>query len=332
MRPVVETALALIILIAGFVLAESVAGRALGDAVAAALAWAALPLLALFEPEVIRNGAELRGTGWAVRVGVVCDGHGLAISLAAGLAALRGGWRRLFAGLAAIQLFNLFRIIVLAVVLARSPGAFDMVHIGLFPLLTVALLAFCMLPAGQAVRLLLVALPMVALWLPLADSLSLPLAWMANSILSALPAPEIGEIARRATGWSIGSYLLASTENGQVALHVAPLRPADFALATPVVLAAVVLARRPLWLAPAFLSMLLALVAAAFTAVWTLANGHAPVVLLIPDGAGAFVPSAFAPPAGLQLPVRLAQNVLVHFNLLVLPMLVAALAPRPGRA
>ena len=317
---------------AGFALAESVAGRALGDAVAAALAWAALPLLSLFEPEVIRNGTELRGTGWAVRVGVVCDGHGLAISLAAGLAALRGGWRRLLAGLAAIQLFNLLRIIVLAVVLARAPGAFHIVHVGLFPLLTVALLAFCMLPAGRATRLLLVALPLVALWLPLADTLSLPLAWAANPILSALPAPEIGQIAQRAVGWSIGTYLLASAENGQVALHVAPLRPADFALGAPVILAAVVLARRPLWLAPAFASMLLALVAAAFTAVWTLADGHAPAVLLIRDGGGAFVPSDFAPPAGLQLPVRLIQNVLVHFNLLVLPMLVAALAPRPGRA
>lgn len=317
---------------AGFALTETGPGQALGDTVAGALARAALPPLSLIEPGVIRTGTELRGTGWAVRVGVVCDGHGLAISLAAGLAVLardwRSGWRRLLAGLAAIQVFNLLRIIVLALVLARAPAAFDAIHAGLFPLLTVALLGFCVLPGARAARLLAAALPLVVLWLALADTLALPLARAANLILSALPAPEIGRIAPRGIGWSIGSNLLAPTPGGQVALYVAPLRPADFALGLPVVLAAVLLARRPGWLVLAVAFMVLALVAAGFTAVWTLADSHAPALLLVPDGTGAFVPVDFAPPAGWQALVRLAQNVLVHFNLLVLPLLVTARPPR----
>ena len=323
-------ALALVVLLAGFALADSMAGRALSDLVAAALARLALPLLSLFDPGMMRAGTELRSpAGWAVRVSAVCDGHGLAISLAAGLVALRGGWRRLVVGLAAIQVFNLLRIIMLALVLAHWPGAFDAVHAGVFPLLTVALLALCLLPLAQAGRLLLLSLPLMVLWLALGDTLNAPLAGIANPILSALPVPEIGRLAERALGWSIGSNLLASVEGGQVRLHVAPLRPADFALGLPVILAAVWMARRPWWLVVASAFILLALVAAAFTTVLALADSHAPAVLLVPDGAGAFLPVDFAPPALLEPLVRLAQNALVHFNLLVLPLLIAA-RPRPA--
>lgn len=320
---------ALALLVIGFALADSGAGRAFGDVVATTLASLATPLLQLIDPTILRTGTELRGaTGWAVRVSEVCDGHGLVISLAATLAALApgagNGVRRLVLGLVAIQIFNIVRIVMLALVLSGAPGAFDIVHAVVFPLLTVALVATCVLPQHRAVPLLALSLPLVLLWLPLADLAAQALVPPANLILSLIAGPEVGQIAQRAAGWTIGTHLLAAEDAGQVRLFLAPLRPADFALALPPVLAAIALTRRPLWLIPALLSMLAALTLAAFTTVWALAAAQSPATLLVPDGTGAFVAQDFTPPESLRALVRLVQNVLVHLNLLVLPFLIAA--------
>jgi exosortase/archaeosortase family protein len=318
---------AVAVLAAGFALADSGPGQALGDAVAAALAALAAPILQLFDPGILRSGTELRSiTGWAVRVSEVCDGHGLAISLAAALAALlpRDGLRRFILGLVANQLFNLTRIVVLALVLSAAPGAFDIVHAGIFPLLTVALLALCALPRPRALPLLALSVPLVLLWLPLADLAAQALVPPTNLALSIFAGPEVGQIAERPAGWTIGSNLLASESAGQVSRYLAPLRPADFALALPLLLAAVALARRPLWLVPVLLSMTAALTLAAVTSVWSLAAAHAPATLLVPDGSGALLAQDFTPPETGRALVRLAQNVLVHLNLLVLPFLIAA--------
>lgn len=318
---------AVAVLAAGFALADSGPGQALGDAVAAALAALATPVLQLFDPGILRSGTELRSLdGWAVRVSEVCDGHGLAISLAAALVALlpRDGMRRFLLGLVTIQLFNLARIVVLAMVLSAAPGAFDIVHAGIFPQLTVALLALCALPLPRSLPFLALSLPLVLLWLPLADFVAQALVPPANLILSVVAGPEVGQIAQRAAGLTIGSNLLASESAGQVSRYLAPLRPADFALALPLVLAAVVMTRRPIWLVPALMSMLIALVLAAVTSVWSLAAAHAPATLLIPDGSGALLAQDFTPPDTARALVRLAQNVLVHLNLLVLPFLIAA--------
>ncbi|HOZ31923.1 MAG TPA: hypothetical protein PLM52_03515 [Tabrizicola sp.] len=328
MRPPLAGVLrALAVLVAGFALADSGPGQALGDAVAGALAALATPILQLFDPGILRSGTELRSTaGWAVRVSEVCDGHGLAISLAAGLAALApaDGWRRLAIGLVAIQLFNLLRIVVLALVLSGAPGAFDLVHAGIFPLLTVALLAVCTLPRPVALRFCALALPLVLVWLPLADTLAAALVPAANLILSVIAGPEVGQIAERAAGWTIGSNLMANETGGQVSRYLAPLRPADFALGLPLVLAAVALTRRPMWLVPALVLMLVALCLAAVTAVWSLAAAHAPATVLLPDGSGAVLAKDFAAPDLPRVLVRLAQNTLVHLNLLVLPFVIAA--------
>lgn len=324
---------ALAVLLAGFALADSGPGRALGDGVASTLAKLATPLLRLFDPAILRIGTELRGAdGWAVRVSEVCDGHGLAIALAASLVGLsggqNGGLRRFALGLVAIQVFNLARIVVLALVLSRAPGAFDIVHTGVFPLLTVALLALCTLPLPTALPLLAVSLPLVLLWLPLADLASQLLVPPANMILSLVAGPEVGQVAQRAAGWTIGTNLLASNEAGDVRLFVAPLRPADFALGVPLVLAAIALTRRPVWLVPALFSMLTALTIAAVTTVWALAAGQADAKLLVPDGLGAFTPQDFAPPESLRALLRVVQNSLVHLNLLVLPFLIVGGARR----
>lgn len=321
--------LALVVLLIGFALAETGPGRALGEAVSHGLASLAAPLLRLADPGLTQVGTILRGTdGWAVRVSEVCDGHGLAISLAAGLVAtgtgLREGGRRLVVGLLAIQGFNLLRIVVLALVLGRDPGSFDLVHAGVFPYLSVILLALCLLPPRRSAGLVLAALPLVVLWLAYADTLAAILVAPANLVLSAVSGPEVGQIALRPAGWTIGTGLLAGEGSAGVSRFLAPLRPADFALALPVLLAAVLVARRPSWLVWAILSILAALVIAAITTVWTLAEARAPAVVLLPDGTGGFLTQAFTPPeTGLAL-LRLAQSALVHLNLLVLPAFVLA--------
>jgi exosortase/archaeosortase family protein len=327
---------ALAVLALGFALADSAAGRAFGDAVATTLAVLATPFLQMLDPGILRTGTELRGmAGWAVRVSEVCDGHGLAISLAAGLAALSTGRRqvirRLIVGLLAIQVFNLARIVVLAAVLSAASGAFDIVHLRVFPYLTVALLAVLVLPMARALPLLALSLVLVLLWLPLADVAASALVPAANLILSVLAGPEVGQIAERAAGWTIGSTLLAGEVDGQARLFLAPLRPADFALSVPVVLAAVALTRRPLWLVPAVMSMLLALTLAAVTSVWTLAAAQSPATLLVPDGAGAYVTQDFIPSDTLRAVLQLAQSTLVHLNLLVLPFLIAAHGRKTGK-
>ena len=326
---------AVVVLAFGFALADSLPGRALGDGVAVVLAQFATPVLQLFDPGILRSGTELRGAGgWAVRVSEVCDGHGLAISLAAGLAGLAAGagdgLRRLWLGLLAIQVFNLVRIVVLALVLSEAPAAFDTVHVVVFPLLTVALLAVAVLPLSRALPLLALALPLVLVWLAIADTVAQVLVPPANLILSALAGPEVGQIAHRAAGWTIGTNLMAGEAGGQVSLFLAPLRPADFALALPVVLAATALTRRSVWLIPFVVSMLAALSLAAVTAVWGLAAAQAPATLVVPDGSGAFVTQDFTPPETLRALLRLAQNTLVHLNLLVLPFLIAARGRKAG--
>ena len=332
---VLALGLALTVLAAGFALADTAAGRALGDAVASVLAAVAAPILRLLEPGLQQIGTELRSpAGWAVRVSEVCDGHGLVISLVAALVALPSAGRkrvqRLALGLVAIQLFNLLRIVTLALTLDRAPGAFDLVHAGVFPYLTVALLALCLLPLRRALQLVAWSLPLVLLWLSFADSLAAVFVPPANLFLSVLAGPELGEIALRPAGWTVGTQLLATQEGEAVRRFLAPLRPADFAIAAPILLAAILLARRPLWLAGAALAILAALIVAAVTTVWTLAEARAPATLLMPDGMGGYLTRPFTPSAtGLDL-LRLTQTVLVHLNLLVLPLLILARGPRRG--
>ena len=65
-------------------------------------------------------------------------------------------------------------------------------------------------------------------------------------------------------------------------------------------------------------------------AVWGVADTHAPATLLLPDGSGAYIATEFTPRSTLQALLRLVQNTLVHFNLLVLPLLIAARARTSG--
>lgn len=321
---------ALIVLALGFALIDSAAGRTVGDLVAQALAIPSRPILHLLGLDVLRNGVELRSPeGWAIRVSEVCDGLGLVVALAALLAAQAPGWRqglrRLAIGVAAIQGFNLLRIVVLALVLHHAPGAFDGLHLVLFPYLTIALIGVLVLRPARVVQMAALALPLILLWLWQADPLSALLVPPANLILSVLAPAEVTSIAATGTGWSVGSLFLASED--PVALFRAPIRPADFALAMPVLAAAALRSGHMAGLVAAPALMVAALALGAETAVWGLASGS--MVVLSPDGTGAFLPMPYARPETAVALVGLMQNVLVHFTLLVLPLLMLH-RPRHG--
>lgn len=322
----------------GFALEMGPAGQALGQAVALAVAAAAHPILNLAGLELLRDGVELRATNadWAVRVSEVCDGMGLVVALAALVLALApggGGGRfwiaRLALGLAAIQLFNLVRVVVLAWALDRWPAGFPLLHDQVFPLATLAVLGAAVLAPVRLGALALLTAGLGLLWTPLAPAAAAGLAAVANTLLAALAPAEVGTIAERGGVWTVGSLLLAGTE--PLRLHLAPLNPAHFALALPAVAAAALLARR-LWpLVLALPLMALALTIAAPVAVWALALAEAPATLLREVRPGAYAPEPFAVPETLRGALRVVQNALVHFNLLVLPILALALPhPRPG--
>ncbi len=322
--------MALVALAVGFALEATGAGAAFGEWIALTMAWLSAPLLEALGTAVQRSGVELRSVegGWAVRVSEVCDGTGLVVALGAALVALApvlGGGRqiagRLVAGFGLIQVFNLGRVLGLVLALDHAPAAFAPLHDIIFPALTVAALGLVLLPVRKAAMLAALSALAVALLGPAVNAASTLAAASANLFLP-LGLPEVGTLALRADGWSIGTFFLAQAE--PVALHVAPLVPSHFLTALPVLLAAAVLARSVLWLPAAVGLMLLALIIAAPVAVWTLAQARMPVTLLLPDGEGAYLAVAYAVPENLLAGLRLAQNAIVHFLLLVLPFLVVA--------
>lgn len=334
-RSVTTVALALIALAVGFVLEDSAPGGMLGDAIALGTAILARPTLGMMGTDLVRNGVELRTLAgdWAVRVSDVCDGMGLMVALAAGLIALGGtqrGWRwgleRAALGVLLILLFNFLRVIGLALALAHAPAGFSLLHDHVFPLLTVALLGVVLLPLRLFLPFALLTLPLAVIW-PFANGVTAPLLVPPANLFLGLSPVEVGDIALRADGWSVGTWLAASLD--PVRLYTVPLDPRHFTLAVPVVLAAVVISRSGWWLLPAVALMLLALTIAAVDAVWALAAAHAPVPLLLRDNTGIYVPTDFTPNSDARAVLSIVQNTLVHFNALVLPFLILANHRRP---
>jgi exosortase/archaeosortase family protein len=337
---------ALALLTAGFALVDLPPLRAVFDAVALALAAAAGLLFQLGGLSVTRAGATLRESmaGWGMEVTSVCDGNGLAVAAVALVAALAGGrglaraGALVLAGLAAIQIFNLLRILVLGLVLHLAPGRFEAVHLDLFPILTAALflLAAGGLAGAHPARIGL-ALGLVLLFgliwsFGLAALAARPLAGLANLILSIAPV-GIGPLSPRPEGWLVESMVLAQAE--PAILHRAAIAPADFAIALPLILAALLAApsRAGALAGLAGLAVMgLALALGALTAVWAVLKAGPVLGLLVAQPGGSYALTAYAPPAeALVAVVRLAQNVLVHFNLLVLPgLILARAATRPA--
>jgi exosortase/archaeosortase family protein len=324
-----QAALAMVM---GFALLELPPVTLLFDVLAQALAVISAALLNLFGFAITRTGSELRDvTGWAVDVTTVCDGHGLIIAWGGLITALRPGWhaglRAMAVGILAIILFNLIRIVALAATLAHAPTAFGTVHAYVFPLLTVGLMLH-LSGAAKTWAVALVMTGMAALWFflgPLITSaIFVPLA---NTCLALVGPEGIGTIALRAPGWTVDSTLIARAD--PLAFHMAGFDPNDFTLAVPVLLAAVVLVR-PVW--PGFalgvLLIMVTLLTGASAALWSVASANDVSEMAIRelDGLRA-VPYA---PAGetARAAMSLIQNVLVHLNLLVLPVLILSASRR----
>lgn len=307
------------------------------DGMARLLAVACSGLLNVVGFSIIRTGTELREavSGWAVDVTSVCDGHGLVFAWAAIVTALRPGWRvgllAVGAGILAILLFNLLRIVVLAGVLAHVPRGFETVHVYIFPLLTAVLmlaLARFVLKRPVSGASVLLVLICALVWFFIGASITARLfVPVANGVLSLAGPDGIGTIADRAPGWTVDSSLIARSE--PLAFHMAGLNPNDFTLAMPVLIACALMVR-PFWpgLALALPLIILATVLASVAALWSVAGAAAVTEMAVRDDAGLRAVPYALPGVWQSELVRLAQNVLVHLNLLVLPVLILV-SPRP---
>lgn len=327
--PIGQFLAALLALALGFAIEMGLVGQAVGEVVAQGIAIMARPLLELFGLDLVRHGVELRAplAGWAVRVSEVCDGMGLVVALFAAIAVLAPnqdgstawGIKRALIGLVAIQLFNLLRVVLLALALDRGGAAFGPLHDRIFPLFTVLVIAAVLIPPGRLVGFAVLATILTLLWAPLAETVSALLVPLANGILDWVAQAEVGQIGKAQGAWSVGTMLVAGTD--PLRLYRAPLEPQHFTVALPVIVAAAGLLRRPGLLALALPLMLAALCVAAPVAVMALAADKAPVLVLLPDGEGAYYTSEYIVPETWRNVLRLVQNTLVHFLLLVLPVL-----------
>ncbi|QQA43596.1 hypothetical protein [Pelagovum pacificum] len=343
-RPLTDVPLALLRALAvlglGFLAMSLGPVQAAFEGLATALAALSHLLLSIGNGDLVRTGSELRDTvaGWAVDVTSVCDGHGLLIGWLALLAALTPPPRRALTaavgGILAIQLFNLVRIVVLALVLGQSERAFVGVHLFAFPLLTGILLAALALTTARqpgALVFAVLAVGLSILWVLLAGPAAHVAALLANGLLALGGPAEVGEIAQRSVGWTVGSSVIAETS--PLAFLLAPLDPADFLLPAPLLVASLI-AARPGWrdatLAGAgfLIAALLAIAIAAVTSIAALADAYGLTQIAVPSGAGTVTAEPYAAPGETTIAtLRLTQNMLVHLNLLVLPALVLLSGP-----
>jgi len=311
--------------------------RTFGE-IAVALAAAGGALLDALGHEVVRRGGELRDPvrGVAVAITNVCDGHGILIGWAGVLFALERGWQRWLAGLAAgfaaIQLFNLVRVVVLYLVAALAAAAFEIVHYYVFPLLTALLIIGFAAAMFETVRrraalAIAVTLAVAVPWYFVADAVGAALVPLSNALLSMFGPVEVTAIAERTTGWVVETRLVDSVE--PLRLRLAPLTPSDFVLAAPVLAGAAVAARGGwLMVAAACAAMVVTMALAAVTYAWGVAISAGTAQVALPAGAGLVRLEPYGLPSETATAlVALAQNVLVHLNLLVLPALILGLRP-----
>lgn len=332
------TVLALTFLVLGFALERISVGQTLSDAVAIGLAWVSSLLLVPFGFDLARDGVELRSAseGWAVRVSDVCDGIGLIVALVAVAIALWGSGpgktyttlaRQILVGIAAILLFNLVRVIVLVLVLGWATDSFETVHLVIFPFLTFVLISALFVGREKVLLLWGMVVGLAALWQVLSGAFVPVLMALSNLVLNVIAPAVIGDLVTGARGLSVVETLLIANLDS-VQLFSAPFAPLDFMVALPMVVAASILSRS-LWpLVMALVFMMLALICGVFTAVWALADAQAPVKYLVSDGAGAFTVADYVFPAAMQTTVAVLQNTFVHFNFLVLPILLMVMRVR----
>jgi exosortase H (IPTLxxWG-CTERM-specific) len=129
----------------------------------AGLAWLSATLAAAFDPHVLATGKVLRSTtnGFAISIEAGCNGIEAAIILIAAMLAFRAPWKHrlmgMAAGLVAIQVLNVVRVISLFYLGQWSAAAFEWAHLYLWQALimldalVVWLLWLRALPSGATV-------------------------------------------------------------------------------------------------------------------------------------------------------------------------------------
>jgi exosortase H (IPTLxxWG-CTERM-specific) len=104
----------------------------------AGLAWVSATLAAAFDPHVLAAGKVLRSTtnGFAISIEAGCNGIEAAIVLIAAILAYRAPWKHrllgIAAGLAAVQVLNVVRVISLFYLGQWSATAFEWAHLYLW--------------------------------------------------------------------------------------------------------------------------------------------------------------------------------------------------------
>jgi len=104
----------------------------------AGLAWLSATLAAAFDPHVLAIGKVLRSTtnGFAISIEAGCNGIEAAIVLIAAMLAFRAPWKHrligIAAGLAAVQVLNVVRVISLFYLGQWSAAAFEWAHLYLW--------------------------------------------------------------------------------------------------------------------------------------------------------------------------------------------------------
>ncbi len=335
--------LSLLVLFAGFILLEAPPVAVLSGLVTEILAAVAVVPLKVMGFDIIRSGVELRDTlsGHAVAVTSACDGSGLIVGYL-GLVALLGrrgdGLARRFSAflvaVAVILAFNVVRIVLLFLAIGV---AWLMLagHLFAAPLLSSVLVAALAFQAfGMTPR-------EISLWL--AWALGAAIAWyFVGDAASCLASVPLANAMLFLLPFGVSETISCSSAEAQVitsgvqslrpiAFVTAPLHPSDFTLALPLVAASLALCRRlPAAIKGALASFLLfsfAMYLGALTAGYDQASA-ARVAML--SSAGAM--SNYLPPHPYWLAVlKAAQNMLVHFNLFVLPFALVYVAKTSGR-
>lgn len=330
-----------LVLAAGFLALQTPPVITLFSWVAQALALCAEPLLELLGYDILRSGIELRDTlsGHAIAVTSACDGSGLLLSAAGALTwfSLRGArlrpWLEI-AGLlvAGIFLFNLLRVLAIFLLIA-TPDVMQTVHLYVAPLLSAALIAGFVAHACRLDRQAAALLP--GLWAAVAAASAIAWAFwgqavtcltvqpLANVLLTLVPDLLVSELRCVDAGALLVTSAAVSLQPPSV-LNV-PFYPTDFTLALPLVLASLACLRdvkQIVWGSVASLGLFaLAMAIAALTLAQDQAVASGVSRLIGPNFSAPFVPMD-----GLLLALlKMLQNVVVHFNLFLLPLVLLGL-------
>jgi hypothetical protein len=330
------------VLFIGFLAVQVPAVQTLFEMVARFLAVCATLLLRLAGYDMVRNGIEIRdvATGHAVAVTSSCDGNGLIVSVAGAFAwlrcrtsAVRGPIYASGAVVGAILAFNLVRILALFLVIG-APAIMFAEHLYAAPLLSAVLVAFLALhvrdlDAGDVVaspRLWLgIAAAAAIVWYAIGEAATCATAVpLANALLWLLPDELAGTITCGPAHATVATSAVISLD--PLRTVAADFYPADFTLAVPLVIASLATTSDPARIARRGLFGLflfsLAMTLGAITASHDAAIAAA-VTLVAGDGTS----HAYQPPGQFSFAVlKSVQNVLVHFNLFLLPLVLAVIA------